>query len=76
MSAFATGWLGCRTATVLFPQVTSFDTQSLLLNTIVSGPGQKEATSRSAVSLTPSTMPSNSALLAMCTIKGLSLGRP
>ncbi|MNJ42298.1 hypothetical protein D3C77_372620 [compost metagenome] len=77
MSRSATSWAGIRTATVDRPAVTRGETApGTAGSTSVSGPGQKASMSARAVSFTSVTRPSNCFMSAICTISGLSEGRP
>ena len=74
-SAAATGWEGMRTATVSSPAVTASGTAGLRGMISVSGPGQKASISGRAASGTWH-RPLSWLLSQMCTISGLSAGRP
>ena len=76
MTCCTTGWDGIRTPTVSRPaQVTSL-TSGPRGMTIVSGPGQKAAASFLARSGTSETMPFSISMPQICTMSGLSCGRP
>ena len=74
--ALAFGSSGSRIATVSSPPLVSRGTASLFGKIMVSGPGQKAAASRRALSGMFRTSGSISSTRAMWTISGLSLGRP
>ena len=73
--ALATGWLGIRMPTVSSPAVTTSGTACFFRHSTVSGPGQKRSMRRSAVSV-GSHSASSWERSQMCTISGLSAGRP
>ena len=67
---------GIRTATVGKPAVTAFGTLAALGKIKVNGPGQKSfIRSRASFEISRATL-SSSAPSSICTIKGLSAGRP
>ena len=76
MTCRATGWEGIRTATVGNPAVTSPGTQGAWGKMMVSGPGQQASASRRAFSGMAVTRGAQSSSAAICTIRGLSIGRP
>ena len=67
---------GSLTATVSRPAVTSSGTIELLLNIMVSGPGQKASARVCALSGTWLQSRLSSLFLAICSISGLSAGLP
>ncbi len=76
ISASATGCPGIRTATVLSPPVVSRGTLSLPGTITVSGPGQNTSASLPARAASPDATAHRSSNREMCTISGLSEGRP
>ena len=76
ISAAATGWLGMRTATVISPPLVSAGTSAVFLKTIVSGPGHQAAARRFAASGISAAIGKSASISAICTIRGLSEGRP
>ena len=76
MSARATGCDGIRIATVPSPALTLAGIRGERGKIMVSGPGQKASASRRAVSGIAVTSGSISSNRAICTINGLSCGRP
>ena len=76
MRASAVLLSGIRTATVSRPPVTSSGTLLLFRYTMVSGPGQNSSISSLALSGTDFHRSFRSLFFAICSISGLSLGRP
>ena len=76
ISIFAIGWDGIRMATVSSPPVVSFGIASDLSSIIVSGPGQNLSASAFATSGSSFTKGFISSNSDICTIRGLSEGRP
>ena len=76
MTCCTTGWDGIRTPTVSSPAQVTALTSSPRGMTIVSGPGQNAAASFLARSGTSDTMPCSISMPQICTIRGLSCGRP
>ena len=77
ISALATGCEGMRTATVASPAVTRDGTFSLLGKISVRGPGQKASIkARACGPGSPAMSGASPSGLQMCTISGLSPGRP
>ena len=76
ISACAIGSEGIRTATVSMPPVVSYGILSFFRKIMVSGPGQKRSANAQAVCGTSSTISSKAFIFVICTISGLSEGRP
>ena len=76
MSARATGCDGRRMPTVSSPAETSSGMQAALGKMMVNGPGQNASASLRALSGTIRASVESCSLSAMCTIRGLSCGRP
>ena len=74
--ALATGWEGIRTATVSRPAVVASGIRGSRGRIIVSGPGQNRSANLRALSGTSRTTSLSAGRSAMCTISGLSFGRP
>ena len=76
ISSCATGWLGKRMPTVESPADTTSGMQARFGRISVIGPGQNASISRHAASGTSVTSAPSWSKEAMCTISGLSAGRP
>ena len=76
MTARATGWDGIRTATVGRPALTSSGMRGPFGKIMVSGPGQYARASFTAVSGISAASRGSVSQSAICTIRGLSIGRP
>lgn len=74
--ACATGWAGHRTPTVSRPADTSSGIAACRGTITVNGPGQNRSINRRAMTGTRRATPSSMEGSAMCTINGLSAGRP
>ncbi len=74
--AFATGWEGKRTATVSRPPVVSWGMSPEEFTMMVRGPGQKASASFCMSSVYSAAISLSWPSSHMCTIKGLSEGRP